>query len=58
MEIQGNGLSLKMKQFLIQFLKNIIHGSIDKGYKKAESENTFTSVKVSGEKDNTSDMIM
>ena len=37
---------------------NIIHGSIDKGYKKAESENTFTSVKVSGEKDNTSDMII
>ena len=37
---------------------NIIHGSIDTGYKKAEAENTFTSVKVSGKKDNTPDMII
>ena len=37
---------------------NIIHGSIDTGYKKAEEENTFTSVQVSGKKDNTADMII
>ena len=49
-----------MNDFVTKVVKftplHIIHGTIDKGYKKAEAKNSL--VQVSGVKDNTSDMII
>ena len=49
-----------MNDFVTKVVKftplHIIHGTIDKGYKKAEAKNDL--VQVSGVKDNTSDMII
>ena len=49
-----------MNDFVTNVVKftplHIIHGTIDKGYKKAEAKNSL--VQVSGVKDNTSDMII
>jgi len=41
---------------IVGFTPHIIHGTIDKGYKKAEEKNTL--VQVSGVKDNTADAII